>query len=97
MSQIITLKDNIRVQAEVTDERVAFKDGKVDETIDAIKPVLLKAIRPVVETWKELNQDVALESAEIELGFGFEASGNVFLASSKGNVNFKVTLKLKPV
>ena len=96
MAEIITLQDNIRVEAEVTDVRVSLKDGRVEATLDAIKPVLVKAVQPIVSAWKELNREMTVESAEIELGFGFEASGNLFLASTKGNVNVKVTLKLKP-
>ena len=96
MAEIITLQDNLRVEAEVTDARVSLKDGKVEQTIDAIKPVLLKAVKPVVASWKELNQDMTVSEAKVELGFGFEASGHVFLASTKGNINLKVTLTLKP-
>jgi hypothetical protein len=96
MSEIITLDDNIRVEAEITDTRVASPDGKVAQTLEAVKPVLLKAVQPVIAAWKELNKDMTVAKAEIEIGFGFEASGNVFVASSKGNVNLKVTLTLEP-
>jgi hypothetical protein len=94
---IITLKDGIRVEAEVSDNvRVASPTDKVDRTLDVIKPVLKKAVEPVVAVWKELNQEMKISEAQIELGFGFEASGDVFVASAKGNANFKVTLTLKP-
>jgi len=97
MAEIITLQDNIRVEAEISDARVSLTDGKVQQTLDAIKPVLLKSIQPIVAAWKELNRELTVSEAEIELGFGFETSGTVFLASTKGNVNLKVTLKLKPL
>ena len=96
MAEIITLQDGIRVEAEVTDARVSLRDGKVEQTLEVIKPVLVKAVQPIVAAWRELRQEMTVDSAQIELGFGFEASGNVFLASTKGNVNLKVTLKLKP-
>lgn len=95
-TQFITLKDGIRIEAEVTDTRVAAKDGKIDQTIDSIKPTLVRVVQPVAAAWNELNQDMDIKQAEIELGFGFEASGNLFIASTKGNVNLKVKLVLKP-
>jgi len=95
-TQFITLKDGIRIEAEVTDTRVAAKDGKIEQTIDSIKPTLVRVVQPVVAAWNELNQDMDIQQAEIELGFGFEASGNLFIASTKGNVNLKVKLVLKP-
>lgn len=96
MAEIITLQDNIRVEAEITDASVAITDGKVNQTLDAIQPVLIRAVQPIAAAWKELNREMTVSEAHVELGFGFEASGNVFLASTKGNVNFKVTLTLKP-
>jgi hypothetical protein len=95
-TQFITLKDGIRIEAEVTDTRVAAKDGRVEQTIDSIKPTLVRVVQPVVAAWDELNHDMDIQQAEIELGFGFEASGNLFIASTKGNVNLKVKLVLKP-
>lgn len=95
-TQFITLKDGIRIEAEVTDTKVAAKDGKVEQTIDSIKPTLVSVVQPVAEAWHELNKDMIIQQAEIELGFGFEASGNLFIASTKGNVNLKVKLVLKP-
>jgi len=90
--QIITLADGIRVEAESTESEVAAGDGKVDTTIESIRPTLLKVIRPVAAAWNELSNEITVEKAEIELGFGFEASGNFFVASTKGNVNLKVKL-----
>ena len=95
-TQFITLKDGIRVEAEVTDMKVARKDGRVEQTIDSIQPTLVSVVRPVAAAWSELNRDMDVQQAEIELGFGFEASGTLFVASTKGNVNLKVKLVLKP-
>jgi hypothetical protein len=93
---IITLEDGLRIEAEETDTEVAIVDGKVQKTIDELKPILVRAVQPVVAAWQELNQTMHIERAEIELAFGFEASGNLFLASAKGNVNLKVKLTLTP-
>lgn len=94
-TQVITLKDGIRIEAEVTDSRVARKDGKVEQSIDSIRPALARVIQPVADAWNDLPERLRVEQAEIELGFGFEASGNLFVASSKGNVNIKVKLVVK--
>jgi hypothetical protein len=91
-TRIITLKDGIRVEAEVTESRVASTDGKVEQTIDSVKPTLVNVARAVASAWNELGY---VEQAEIELGFGFEASGHLFVASTKGNVNLSVKLVLK--
>jgi hypothetical protein len=67
-----------------------------DATIDKIKPLILKACKPIAEVWKELNQDMHIEQAEVELGLGFEAEGNLYITKAKGNANLTVTLTLKP-
>jgi len=97
-TQVITLQGGIRVEAEVTDTQVARKGGIVDKTLDEIKPTLTKVIQPVADIWKDLrqfSQSLDIQQAEIEVGLGFEASGNVFIAGSKGNVNLKIKLVIK--
>lgn len=91
-TQIIELADGIRIEAEVTDHEVSTSDGKVGESIDSIRPTLMKVIQPVAAAWDQLSDYVVVERAEIELGFGFETSGKFFVASAKGNVNLKIKL-----
>ena len=67
-----------------------------DATIDKIKPIILKASKPIVEVWKELNKDMQVQQAEVELGLGFEAEGNLYVTKAKGNANLIVKLTLAP-
>ncbi|HYR91178.1 MAG TPA: CU044_2847 family protein [Terriglobia bacterium] len=90
-TKIIEL-DGILVEAEVVPGKVASRDGIITNTIDAIRPMLVKITRPVAEAWKEIGDQVVIEKAEIEVGFGVEQSGTLFLASTKGNVNLKIKL-----
>ena len=97
----ITLADGIMVEVEATEEereQVADSgmDERVDSAIDRVRPVLLKACKPVMEVWKELNKEMSVSQAEIELGLGFEAGGNVFIASGTAKANLTVRLTLTP-
>ena len=60
--------------------------------MDAIRPTLLRVVRPVADAWAEPSAYGVLERAEVDVGFGIEASGNFFLASGKGNVDLKINL-----
>jgi len=96
---IIELQDGIRIEVEPDEDRLRKISGgaiPVDKSIDAIKPLLKKACKPVVEVWQELNQDLAVTEAEVEISLGFEAEGNVFIAKGKTNASLTLRLTLKP-
>jgi hypothetical protein len=44
---------------------------QVDKAIDTIRPVLLKACRPMVSVWKKLNKEMSIDNVEVELQLGF--------------------------
>ncbi len=98
--QLIELEDGLLVEVDVPDDQVnqiaGGVSGQVDKAIDTVKPVLLKACRPVVSVWQELNKEMSIDNAEVELQLGFSAEGSVFLAKSKGNANLKIKLSLSP-
>ena len=98
--QLIELEDGLLVEVEVPDDQVNQIAGgateQVDKAIDTVKPVLLKACRPMVSVWKELNKEMSIDNVEIELQLGFSAEGSVFLAKSKGSANLKVKLSISP-
>jgi hypothetical protein len=99
-SKLIELQDDILVETEVPGDQVEAISGgladRVEASIDGIKDILLKTCKPVTEVWKELNKDMQVEQAEVVMGLGFEASGNLYLAKAKGNANLTVKLILKP-
>jgi len=100
-SKLIELEDGTLVEIEVPDKRAQpIAGGLADKiksaTLENIKPILLRACKPVAEVWRELNRDLHIEQAEIELGLGFEAEGNLYITKAKGNANLTVKLTLKP-
>jgi hypothetical protein len=99
-NQLIELEDGLLVEVDVPQDQVRQISGgmpeQVDKAIDSVRPVLLKACRPVVSVWNELNKEMSISSAEIELQLGFSAQGSVFLAKANGSANLKVKLSISP-
>ncbi|MCI5137669.1 MAG: hypothetical protein D3922_04465 [Candidatus Electrothrix sp. AR1] len=99
-AQLIELEDGLLVEVDVSDGQVNQISGgvteQVDKAIDTVKPVLLKACRPMVSVWKELNKEMSIDNVEIELQLGFSAEGSIFLAKGKGSANLKVKLSISP-
>jgi len=99
-SKLIKLEDGTLIEVEVQQEEVQeISDraaNRVSTTFDKVKPVLLKACRPITEVLKELNQEMEVTEAEIEIGFSFESEGNIYITKAKASSNLKVKLVLKP-
>lgn len=99
-TKLIRLEDNTLVEVEVTADQVQPISGgfadHVNATFDKIRPILINTCRPIASTWAELNQDMNIESAEVEIGFSFEAEGNLYVTKSKAGANLTVKLVLKP-
>ena len=93
-TKIIELAGGIRIEAEMTACQASTGDTLVDKTIDSVKGLLLSEIDPVPSAWDTLGERIAIEHNEIEFGSGIETSGNIFVASTRGNVNLKVKLRL---
>ncbi|MCI5191280.1 MAG: hypothetical protein D3905_16145 [Candidatus Electrothrix sp. AS4_5] len=94
------MEDGLLVEVEVPQDQVNQIAGgipeQVDKAIDTVRPILLKACRPVVSVWQELNKEMTIDNVEVELQLGFSAEGSVFLAKSKGNANLKIKLSISP-
>ncbi len=99
-TKLIELEDGTFIEIEAPGDQIEQISGgsadRVESSIDKIKDILLKTCRPLTETWQELSKDMTIDQAEIELGLGFEAEGNLFVAKGKGNANLTVRLTLKP-
>jgi len=99
-TKLIELEDGILVEAEVSNEEaqpIAHNLApKVSSTFAQIKPILVTISRPLAEAWQEINQDVQIEQAEVQIGFSFEAEGNLYVTKTKGAANITVKLVLKP-
>lgn len=99
-SRLIRLDDGTLIEVETKPgevQQISFDTArKVEESIDRVKPLLVRACQPVIAAWKELSQDLAIEQAEIELGLSFEAEGNAYIVRGTATANMTVRLTLKP-
>jgi len=100
-TKLIELQDGFLVEVETQEgevEQIAGGNGvnQVQGTIDKIKPLLLKVCKPICAVWEELDTDMYIEQAEVEIGLGFEAEGNIFVTKAKTTANLTVKLTIKP-
>jgi hypothetical protein len=100
-TKLIQLDDGILVEVTVPDDRAQPISGgfadKVSATFEKIRPILLATCRPIAAAWKELNQEMSIEQAEVTLGLSFEGEGNLYITKSKAAANITVKLVLKPM
>jgi len=99
-TKLIKLKDEILIEVEAPKDQAQQISGgitdTVNTTIENIKPILLNVCRPVVDVWNEINTELEIEQAEIELGLSFEGEGNIFIAKTKTGANLGIKILLKP-
>jgi hypothetical protein len=99
-TKLIELEDGLLVEVEAPQDQVNQISGgmpqQVDKAMDTVRPMLLKACRPVVSVWNELNKEMSIDNAKVELNLGFSAQGSVFLAKAGGSANLKITLSISP-
>jgi Trypsin-co-occurring domain 1 len=97
-TKLIKLEDGTLIEVEIKGTARQISGGIVDKvngTFDKIQPILVNTCRPVVAAWRELNADMQIEQAEIEIGFSFEGEGNIYITKAKASSNLKVKLVLK--
>ncbi|RUS94656.1 hypothetical protein DSM106972_092930 [Dulcicalothrix desertica PCC 7102] len=99
-TKLIKLEDGTLIEVEVPDDQArqiaASTADRVNATFDKIKPILVKACRPVAAAWKELDKEMQIEQAEVEISFGFEGEGSVYVTKARASSNLKVKLVIKP-
>jgi hypothetical protein len=76
------------------------KDKVADKlTADEFKQMIRQAVMPACQTfvdvWRELNQPMTAESAEVEFNLGFTASGSAVIMQASGQASFKVKVSWK--
>lgn len=102
MTKQLIEMDGVLIEVDIAESQIESISGdgdvvtKVGASMDTVKDLLLRSIKPITETYKLLNQDLDLEKAEIEVGVGFSAEGNIFIAKGKGSANLSVKLVLSP-
>ena len=99
--KLIELDNGLLMEVEIPQSEIEMISGgsdieRVDKSINAVETLLIKSVQPITQAYKALNQDMILEKAEVEIGIGFSAEGNIFVAKGKANANLKVKLVLSP-
>jgi hypothetical protein len=99
-TKLIQLEDGTLVEVEVPlDQAQQISGGfadRVNETFDKVRPILVNTCRPIADAWKEINKEMEIEQAEVQLGLSFEGEGNLYITKSKAGANLTVKLVLKP-
>lgn len=99
-NHLIELEGGLLIEVETPLDQVQQIAGgmpeQVDKAIDSVRPLLLKVCQPLTAVWSELNKDMSISGAEVELQLGFSAQGSVFLAKASGNANLKIKLSISP-
>jgi hypothetical protein len=101
VTKLIKLSDGTLVEVEVAPGEAQQISGgsvakKVESNFEKIKPALMKVCSPLADVWKELNKDVEINQAEVEIGLSFSLEGDIYIVKSKADANLKVKLLLKP-
>lgn len=100
-TKLIRLQDGTLLEVDIAPGEAQQIAGgsvakKVEATFDKIKPTLINVCRPITEVWKELNKEMQVSQAEVEIGISFAVEGDVYIAKSKSDANLKIKLVLKP-
>lgn len=100
-SKLIKLEDGTLVEIEAYGANYEEISGstaeeKVGAAMANVKPLLLKVVGPIADAWAEINQEMHVEQAEVELGLSFEGEGNLYVTKAKAGANITVKLVLKP-
>ena len=101
VTKLIRLDDGILIEIEAAPGEPQQISGgspaaRVESNLDRIVPVLRRVCMPITHTWNELNKEMNVQQAEVEIGLSFEAGGDVFIANSKAGATLKVKLVLGP-
>jgi hypothetical protein len=100
-SRLIKLEDGTLVEIDRPTAGVEEISGGAlesikDATIDKIEPLLERAVKPVAALYRKAHEGIEVREAEVELGIGFEAEGNLYITRAKGSANLVVKLKIGP-
>jgi hypothetical protein len=99
-NKLIKLEDGTLVEIEMIEGETEQISGgfanKVSSSFEKIKPVLLGVCRPIHEVWSELNKEMIVDQAEVQIGLSFESEGNLYVTRSKANANLLIKIVLRP-
>ena len=100
-TKLIRLEDNslVEVIAAADDYEDISSGGTaakhVQSALERVAPLLKQICKPIANTWEELNQDVSIEQAEVDIGLSFEGEGNIYMTRSKASATLNIKLIMK--
>ena len=100
--KLIEMDNGLMMEVDIPPQEIEMISGgndvvqKVEQSMSTVEKVLIQSVQPITQAYQALNQDVVLEKAEVEIGIGFSAEGNIFIAKGSGSANLKVKLVLSP-
>jgi len=97
MFKIIKLDNNVEVEVDIdeTQAREISSDSRVKASIDQMQGLLMKVVKPLSNTYIELNKDMAIQEAKVTLGVKIGVEGNFILAKSSVGAHIQVELTLR--
>lgn len=100
--KLIEMDNGLMMEVEIPPQEIEMISGgndviqKVEQSMSTVEQVLIQSVEPIKQAYHAINQEVTLDKAEVEIGIGFSASGNIFIAQGSGSANLKVKLVLSP-
>ena len=97
MNKIIKLKDGleIEVQLDETQARQISLDKKIDASIEDISGFLSKVIRPISNTYRELNKEVKISETKVTIGVKIWVEWGFILAKSTAEAHIQVEMIMR--
>ena len=99
-TMLIQFIDGVLLEVDAPGDQVEQISGgmarKVTSSLSSIESILANICRPIIASWKQLDQEMSVEHAEIEIGLSFEGEGNAYITKAMAGANIIVRLSLSP-
>ncbi|MEU4411113.1 CU044_2847 family protein [Streptosporangium sp. NPDC023963] len=95
-TRLIELSDGTLVEIEaIHGESREISGGfaeKVGSTLEGAAATILKTMNPIIRACQDMQSRGDVQSTEVELGFSFEAEGNLYIAKAKSTATIIVRI-----
>jgi hypothetical protein len=97
MNKIVKLKDGLEVEIELDENqaREISLDNKIESSIEDINCFLSKVIKPISNTYKQLNKEVNISETKVTLGVKIGVEGGFILAKSTAEAHIQVEMVMR--
>ena len=97
MNKIVTLKDGLEVEIELDENqaREISLDNRIESSIEDISGFLSKVIKPISNTYKQLNKEVNISETKVTLGVKIGVEGGFILAKSTAEAHIQVEMVMR--